>query len=190
MAGRKSKYDTHVKPHLNDITKWLKEGQTQATICKRLGIHQGTFCEYKKEKHELNEAIKKGEQSLNDKVFDSLAKRAVGYEYEETKTIIEILPSGQKKQKIEKLKKHLAPDVGAIALYLKNKRILNSFDEAVKKKQLNLMQTQIEQIKADIEKEDKPGTTTIIMSNTEEMQAYLDKKAGADRERNDSQDDI
>ncbi|EPY2525815.1 hypothetical protein ACXA0J_000330 [Listeria monocytogenes] len=186
MAGRKSKYDTHVKPHLNDITKWLKEGQTQAIICKKLGIHQATFCEYKKEKHELNEAIKNGEQSLNNKVFDSLAKRAVGYEYEETKTIIEILPSGQKKQKIEKNKKHLAPDVGAIALYLKNKRILDSLDEAVKKKQIKLIEAQINKLKAETKQEGNQGTTTIIMSNVDEMQAYLDKKAGGNDERNDS----
>ncbi|MBC6150104.1 hypothetical protein HB834_00385 [Listeria booriae] len=128
-VGRKSKYESHVKPMLKDITAWLREGETQASVCKRIGVSQSAFIEYKKEFPKLNEAIKKGEQFLDLQVEESLAKRAIGYEYEETKTVIEVLPSGDKKKRIEKVKKHIAPDVGAIALYMKHKRILQSKDE-------------------------------------------------------------
>lgn len=70
-------------------------------------------------------AIKKGEQKAISVVIGSLFKRAVGYEVEETKTFQKVSKTkdGKKVETIraEKHKKHIAPDVGAIALFLKNK---------------------------------------------------------------------
>jgi len=37
MTGRKSKYETHVKPYLPEIEKWCNT-MTEAQICKRLGV--------------------------------------------------------------------------------------------------------------------------------------------------------
>ena len=37
MTGRKSKYETHVKPYLPEIEKWCST-MTEAQICKRLGV--------------------------------------------------------------------------------------------------------------------------------------------------------
>nr|WP_258319313.1 hypothetical protein [Listeria monocytogenes] len=188
MAGRKSKYESHVRPYLADIIKWVKMGEPQYIICKKLGINKATFCEYKNKYPELNEAIKKGSQFLDYEVIESLAKRAIGYDYEETKSIIEKLADGREKRKIEKTVKHIPPDTGAIALYMKNRRLLQSLDEEVKSKQIKLIQVQTEKVKAEIKNGEKPGgTTTIIMSNVDEMQAYLDKKAGGTDERDDTQ---
>ncbi|RJE01590.1 terminase small subunit, partial [Listeria monocytogenes] len=58
------------------------------------------------------------------------------------------------------------------------------------KLQEELIQAQIDKLRADTKNEGNGEIKTIIISGTDEMQAYLDKKAGADRERNDSQDDI
>lgn len=56
-------------------------------------------------------------------------------------------------------------------------------------RRLRLLDAQINKLELESKKDDKnSGTTTIIMSSTDEMQAYLDKKAGADSERNDSQE--
>ncbi|MBC1743893.1 hypothetical protein HCA06_12610 [Listeria welshimeri] len=187
MAGRKSKYDSYVQPYLEEITKWAKMGETQGAICKKLGVNQGTFCEYKKQYPELNEAIKKGMQFLDYEVVESLAKRAIGYNYEETKSIIEKLPDGRERKKVEKTVKHIPPDTGAIALYMKNRRLLHSVDEEVKAKQIKLIRAQTEKIKAEINNDGKStGMTTILVSGEDEMQAYLDKKAGGNDERNDS----
>ncbi|EAC8106252.1 hypothetical protein OLL18_001059 [Listeria monocytogenes] len=142
MAGRKSKYESHVRPYLADIVKWVKMGEPQYIICKKLGINKATFCEYKNKYPELNEAIKKGSQFLDYEVIESLAKRAIGYDYEETKSIIEKLADGREKRKIEKTVKHIPPDTGAIALYMKNRRLLQSLDEEVKVKQIKLIKAQ------------------------------------------------
>ncbi|MHC5407327.1 terminase small subunit [Listeria seeligeri] len=59
------------------------------------------------------------------------------------------------------------------------------------KLQEELIQAQIDKLRADTKNEGNSEIKTIIISGTDEMEAYLnEKKAGADRERNDSQDDI
>ncbi len=44
--------------------------------------------------------------------LEAIKKRALGYEYEETQTLIEETKTGQKK-KIVKTKKHIPPDVAS-----------------------------------------------------------------------------
>lgn len=53
--GRPSKYDSNVKPHLNEIKNWIREGITDKEISQRLGINQKVLCKYKSEFKELNE---------------------------------------------------------------------------------------------------------------------------------------
>ena len=107
-AGRKTKYDTNVKPYLNRIPKWRRQGMTEEQICKKLDVV------------ELMEALKKGKEELIEELEDSLYKRALGYEYEEIKEFIEIDEKGNSKVKREIYKKSMHPDVGAIAFALKN----------------------------------------------------------------------
>lgn len=53
----------------------------------------------------------------------SLYQRAVGYEYEEEKRIVEYDKEGNiKPVKVEKTKKHVPPDVGAQCFWLKNRQ--------------------------------------------------------------------
>ena len=59
----KSKYDSHVKPHLDKITKWT-EDLTDEQIAARLKISRKSFIEYKKQHPELVEALEKGKQYL------------------------------------------------------------------------------------------------------------------------------
>ncbi|EAD1532365.1 terminase small subunit [Listeria monocytogenes] len=55
------------------------------------------------------------------------------------------------------------------------------------KLQEELIQAQIDKLRADTKQESNQGTTTIIMSNVDEMQAYLNKKAGGNDERDYTQ---
>ncbi|AEO07287.1 terminase small subunit [Listeria monocytogenes] len=72
---------------------------------------------------------------------------------------------------------------------------INALKEIVKrhaaggrdKLQEELIQAQIDKLRADTKQESNQGITTIIMSNVDEMQAYLDKKAGGNDERDDTQ---
>lgn len=117
--GRKSKYETHVKPYLQQIEEWYQDLDERQIAEERLGIAVSTFENYKKKYPELREALKKGRQQLVSELKASLKKKAKGYTYEETKTTIRD-EGGKKVTTIEKIKKYAHPDTGAIHLLLKN----------------------------------------------------------------------
>ena len=119
-VGRKTKYDTNVRPYLDRIPKWRRQGMTEEQICKKLDVAVSTFSVYKNKYMELMEALKKGKEELIEELQDSLYKRALGYEYEEIKEFIEKDEKGNSKVKREIYKRVMHPDVGAIAFALKN----------------------------------------------------------------------
>lgn len=92
MAGRKSKYFTHVEPRLDEIRFWCREGLTEEEICKKLKVAVSTFAEYKKQYPELPEALKEGKEPADNRVVDGLFRRATGYEYIETRVERERMP--------------------------------------------------------------------------------------------------
>jgi len=118
-VGRKSKYETHVKPYLSQIEEWYQDLDEQQIAVERLGIAVSTFENYKKKYPELREALKKGRQHLVGELKASLKKKAKGFYYEETKTSIRE-ENGKRVQVVEKYKKYAQPDTGAIHLLLKN----------------------------------------------------------------------
>lgn len=115
-AGRKSKYQSHVVPNLHRIPKWRRDGLTEEQIAKRLGIAMSTFSEYKLKYPELMEALKKGREELIEELEDSLYKKALGYDYTETKEEYE----GNVLVKKVKMVKHVSPDTAALVFALKN----------------------------------------------------------------------
>ena len=114
--GRKSKYDTHVKPYLDRIPKWRRNGMTEAQIAKKLGIAMSSFSLYKLKHSEFSEVLKNSKEELIENLEDSLFRRAMGYSYEETK----IEKESDGRAKITKTTKELPPDVGALIFALKN----------------------------------------------------------------------
>lgn len=81
--GRKSKYDTIIKPRLDDIAEMLKIGVTDKDIADNLGISPQTFCEYKTRYPEFNEFIIKGRKKPVIQIKSALFNRAIGYDYRE-----------------------------------------------------------------------------------------------------------
>lgn len=116
--GRKSRYDTHVKPFLNQIQEWY-ELMTEAQIAEKLGVSVASFENYKNKYPELKKVLQNGKQSLIEDLKSSLKKKAKGYFYEETKTSIR-KEGGKEVQVVEKYKRYAHPDTGAIHLLLKN----------------------------------------------------------------------
>ena len=116
--GRKSRYETHVKPFLAQITEWY-ELLTEEQIAKKLGISVASFENYKKKYPELQECLKNGKEHLIEELKSTLKKKAKGFYYEETKTYIR-QENGKEVKTIEKNKKYAQPDTGAIHLLLKN----------------------------------------------------------------------
>lgn len=145
--GRKNKYETHVKPYLNQIQEWY-EDLDERQIADKLGIAVSTWEKYKTQYPELREVLKKGKQHLVGELKVSLKKKAKGFYYEETKTCIREA-GGKQVKVVEKFKKYAQPDTGALHLLLKNLDENWHNDDQVtidfKKKQLELTERKVDQ---------------------------------------------
>lgn len=118
-AGRKNKYETHVKPYLEKIPKWYLT-KTEAQIAKKLGVSEASWTNYKKEHPELLECLRSGQEDLVDELKSTLKKKAQGFHYtESTRTLIDDPEKGLI-NKTEVKRRYAQPDTGAIHLLLKN----------------------------------------------------------------------
>ena len=81
--ARKSKYDTHVKPYLDEIQGWAMSGLTDEQIAMNLDIAVSTIYEYKKKYPEFSGALKKGKDIADAQVVNALFKTATGFTYYE-----------------------------------------------------------------------------------------------------------
>lgn len=153
-AGQPGKYTTHVQPYLDKISRWIKEGDTETIIARRLGIGNASWYNYKNEHPELVQAVVAGDQDFGLEIRDALRKRAIGYEYEETTERYERGPNGNKIS-TSTTKKHVAPDVGAIKLYMVFARMLS--DEDLKEAQIEKIRTEVSIMRktGQIDTEDK-----------------------------------
>lgn len=120
--ARASYKDWITEDGLARITAWARDGLTNAQIAKNIGCTEGTFYNWSSEHDEIREALKKGKAPVDLEVENALLKRALGYEYEEVETIIEVAPDGEKKQRVKKLKRVALPDTGAAIFWLKNRK--------------------------------------------------------------------
>lgn len=98
-----------------------------------MGIVSSTFYQWQTRFPELTEALKKGKAPVDTQVENALLKRALGYSYTETITDFELIDTGtvdddgkpimeKKIKNVRSVKKEVAPDVGAAAFWLKNRR--------------------------------------------------------------------
>lgn len=165
-AGRKGKYDTHVKPYFPLIME-MCQTMTENQIAEALGVGASTFAYYKTQYPELSEILKKGRQNLVAELRSALIKKAKGYEYTETKSVSEavrwpdelyvlFLESGFTEEQLNQARliktevahKHVTPDVAAINLALKNYDPDNWANDPqmlkIRKRELELREQQIE----------------------------------------------
>lgn len=95
-----------------------------------MGISSTTFYRWQQEHREIRDSLKKGKAPVDTQVENALLKRALGYDYTETVTEFavsdtEVDEDGKPKKIVKAVKmtkKHMAPDVGAAAFWLKNRR--------------------------------------------------------------------
>ena len=119
--GRKSAYDTKVKPRFDEIREWLINGASNDNIIQNLGIHEASFYRYLKEKSEFCELIKNGRIPIVAELRSALIKKAKGFDYTETKIIEREDPdTGETVKTVETYNKKALPDVAALNLALKN----------------------------------------------------------------------
>ncbi len=112
-AHRPSKYDPERHPIWAEGL--AKLGKTQDDISAEFGISRSTMQAWKKRHPVLSIALKIGKSEADTAVEQSLYKRAMGYEYEEVKTVND-------GERVEKTVKQVAPDVTAQIFWLKNRK--------------------------------------------------------------------
>lgn len=165
--GRKNRYETHIIPFFQQIEEWLANGATERQIAEKLGIGYSTFNGYKANYVEFAELLKKGRRNLVSDLRGALVKKAMGFNYTETKVVKEhidipddmknvLLANGFTQEQIEQANlvktevanKYATPDVAALNLALKN---YDKDDWAndpqmldLRKKELELKERQIE----------------------------------------------
>lgn len=147
MAGRGSKYETHIQPKLEEIDKLLNDGASEKQVAASLGVSYASFNNYKNQHKELADLCSKPRTRLVEDLRSALVKRALGYEYEEMESYIKQEidpdtkePTGKKYMHTKIVKKQMPPDTTAIF------GALNIYDnEYVKdKKNYELKQQELE----------------------------------------------
>lgn len=104
MAGAKSKYETCVKPYLDEINRKVRQGVIEEDIAKSLNISVATLNNYKKQHPEFAEALSKDKgKDVLQKLINAGIEGATGYfKEEEVTTIILVGDDNEvaKKQKV------------------------------------------------------------------------------------------
>lgn len=112
--GAKGKYETQVKPFLDWIDNMLQKGASKQQIAEALRVTYASFNTYINQHEELAEICNKPRVNLVDDLRSALVKKALGFQYEETKIYTTEDELGNKKKHIEKQIKQSLPDTTAI----------------------------------------------------------------------------
>lgn len=113
-VGRPTDYNPNIHPKA--AYTLAKMGLTNTKIAEGMGIATSTFHKWRDEYEAFSDAVKKGKDSADDLVEESLFKRAIGEYVKETKT-----KDDGHSVTIETTEKHVA-DTTAMIFWLKNRR--------------------------------------------------------------------
>ena len=118
--GRKSIYDTDIKPHLQEIKDAVSAGATIKEVASALGVAESTLNKYKAEKAELADAFARGREKVCFEIKAALLKKALGFEYIEEKSVARKDKNGQNVVLLEKYKRYCPPSETAAGMLLRN----------------------------------------------------------------------
>lgn len=115
----KGKYEYWLTPEgLIKLEGWARDGLTDKEIAQNMCIAESTLYDWKNKYSEISESLKKGKEIVDREVENALLKRALGYEYTETKTKSE----GGVVTEVTTTVKQVVPDVTAQIFWLKNRK--------------------------------------------------------------------
>lgn len=118
--GRKSVYETHIQPHLDDIKKAVSAGATISEIAKALDVAESTLNKYKAEKKELADAFARGREKVVIEIKAALLKKALGFNYDEEKRVGRKDKNGENIILVEKYTRYCPPSETAAGMLLRN----------------------------------------------------------------------
>lgn len=115
----KGKYQEWLTPDgITRLEAWARDGLTDEQLATKIGITAATLYDWKNKYPEISEALKRGKEVVDVEVENALLKRAMGYEYTETRT--ETADDGTVKTIV--MQKTMPPDTTAQIFWLKNRR--------------------------------------------------------------------
>lgn len=142
-GGRPCKYESHVKPYLDQIRKWAKQGASEKQMAKQLKVAYSSWNEYKVRFPEFSEFLKEMDRpELVEELRSALVKKALGFEYKEKKEYIKEDPdTGDTVKYTEVTTKMSLPSetaiFGALNLYDKD-YVRDRANHELRKEDLNL----------------------------------------------------
>lgn len=84
--GKKSKYESHVLPRLDEIEAWARDGISDENIACNLSIAYSTFRRYRDENEALSAVLARGKEYVDDVIVtNAYLKRITGYDTTEIK---------------------------------------------------------------------------------------------------------
>lgn len=115
----KGKYQEWLTPDgVTRLEAWARDGLTDEQLAAKIGITATTLYDWKNKYPVISEALKRGKEVVDVEVENALLKRAMGYEYTETRT--ETADDGTVKTIV--MQKTMPPDTTAQIFWLKNRR--------------------------------------------------------------------
>ena len=118
--GRPSRYDSEIKPHIEEIRQAVQAGATVEEIAEAFGMAASTIHKYKSQKKELKDAFAHGRKQVVFKIKAALLKKALGFDYEESKSVGRKDKNGENIILVEKYKRYCVPSETAAAMLLRN----------------------------------------------------------------------
>ena len=113
------KYQQWLEPEgLTLLEGWARDGLTDEQIAGNIGINTSTLYDWKNKFPKISKALKKGKEVVDIQVENALLKRALGYEFQETR----VEKSDKDGTKIIQTLKHIPADTTAQIFWLKNRR--------------------------------------------------------------------
>ena len=100
------------------LEAWARDGLTDEQLAAKIGITATTLYDWKNKYPVISEALKRGKEVVDVEVENALLKRAMGFEYTETRT--ETADDGTVKTIV--MQKTMLPDTTAQIFWLKNRR--------------------------------------------------------------------
>jgi len=118
QVGRPTQYTPEV---MALVTELCEGGATIRDLSNALSVSLPQIYRWAHKYPEFREVLTQGRTKFDQRAEDSLALRALGYEYEETEEVTEIGPDGARHKTVVR-KKHVVPDVKAAELWLINRQ--------------------------------------------------------------------
>lgn len=112
-----SKFETHVRPRLEEIYQWMKAGYTEGSIAEQLGISYDTWWRYKRKYSEISELYTRAQDERNCLVLDAMYRKSTGI-----KASVRKQRPGKDGVAVDLVEEvYVPPDHNAADLYLRNR---------------------------------------------------------------------